>query len=113
MRHPRMTRPRQNGDAPATRGASQDPGYPAAVKPQEVVKALAVLIACEQPHDADRIAADLPEFLNELDAVRAADGAMQLARSLDARRRATQVQPVIEQIVAQDFSPTIRHSAHT
>lgn len=54
---------------------------------QEVVKALAVLIALEDPAVAARVAADLPDFLDLVDAVRASDGAMQLAQSLDARRR--------------------------
>lgn len=53
----------------------------------EVVRALAVLIACEDRAVADRIAAELPPFLELVDAVRASDGAMQLAQSLDARRR--------------------------
>lgn len=62
--------------------------YDPRVKPDDVVRALAILVACEEPQVAERIAAQLPPFLDLLDAVRASDGAMQLARSLDTLRRA-------------------------
>jgi hypothetical protein len=59
------------------------------VHAQDVVKALAVLIALEDRATAERVAADLPAFLDpRLDCVRASDGAMLLAQVLDARRRA-------------------------
>lgn len=58
------------------------------VKPDDVVRALAVLIACEDRATAERVATELPPFLELVDAVRASDGAMQLAQALDARRRA-------------------------
>jgi hypothetical protein len=61
--------------------------------PADVVRGLAALIACEDRAVADRMAADLPPFLELVDAVRASDGAMQLAQSLDARRRALAVTP--------------------
>lgn len=76
-------------DARATRDP-QESTYPAPVDPQEVIRALAILIALEDRSTAERIAADLPEFLDpRLDCVRASDGAMQLAQVLDARRRAS------------------------
>lgn len=56
--------------------------------PGEVVRALAVMIALEDRATAERIAAELPPFLEQIDAVRASDGAMQLAQVLDARQRA-------------------------
>jgi hypothetical protein len=58
------------------------------VTPDDVVRSLAVLIALEDRATAERIAEDLPPFLELVDAVRASDGAMQLAQILDARRRA-------------------------
>lgn len=61
-----------------------------AVEPREVVDALAIMIALEDRDTAERIAGRLPEFLDELDAVRASDGAMQLAQVLDRRRRAAE-----------------------
>lgn len=61
---------------------------------QDVVRALAVLIALEDRATAERIASDLPDFLDpRLDCVRASDGAMNLAQVLDGRRKAVVVTP--------------------
>jgi hypothetical protein len=53
----------------------------------DLLRALAALIALERPAVAAQAAVTLPEFLDIVDVLRAADGVQQLARALDAQRR--------------------------
>lgn len=53
----------------------------------DLLRALAALIALEQPAVAAQAAANLPDFIDIVDLLRAADGVQQLARALDAARR--------------------------
>jgi hypothetical protein len=55
----------------------------------DLLRALASLIALEQPAVAREAATTLPPWLDILDLVRAADGVQQLAQALDGLRRAT------------------------
>jgi hypothetical protein len=53
----------------------------------DLLRALAALIALERPRAAAEAAAMLPESLDIVDVLRAGDGVQQLARALDAHRR--------------------------
>jgi hypothetical protein len=55
----------------------------------ELLRALASLIALEQPATARAAATALPPWIDILDLVRAADGVQQLAQALDQLRRST------------------------
>ena len=55
----------------------------------DLLRALAFLIALEQPASAREAAAALPPWIDILDLVRAADGIQQLAQALDRLRRNT------------------------
>jgi len=55
----------------------------------DLLRALASLIALEQPAVARDAATALPPWIDVLDLVRAADGVQQLARALDQIRRTT------------------------
>lgn len=53
----------------------------------DLLRALAQLIALEHYSDAQAAARELPEFLDIVDLLRAADGLQQLARAFDAQRK--------------------------
>jgi hypothetical protein len=53
----------------------------------DLLRALAEMIALERPLVAAEAAAQLPEFLDIVDLLQAADGVQQLARALDQIRR--------------------------
>lgn len=53
----------------------------------DLLRALAALIALERPTVAAEAAAVLPDFLDIVDVLRAGDGVQQLARALDTVRR--------------------------
>lgn len=53
----------------------------------DLLRALAALIALERQTVAVEAATTLPDSLDIVDVLRAADGVQQLARALDAKRR--------------------------
>ena len=59
------------------------------VNRDDLLRALALLIALEQPSDAIVAARQLPEFIDILDMLRARDGLENLARAVDQMRRNT------------------------
>jgi hypothetical protein len=63
--------------------------YGLGVNRDDLLRALAFLIALEQPAVAREAALTLPPWIDILDLVRAADGLQQLAQALDALRRTT------------------------
>lgn len=65
------------------------PFYISGVNRDDLLRALAVLIALELPGPAREAAQQLPEFIDILDLLRARDGVEQLARALDQKRRDT------------------------
>jgi hypothetical protein len=59
------------------------------VNRDDLIRALAMLIALELPAPAREAARQLPEFIDILDLLRARDGLEQLAHALDQQRRDT------------------------
>lgn len=65
----------------------RQPAYLHVVNRDDLLRALALLIALEQPSDALAAARQLPEFIDILDMLRARDGLENLARAIDQMRR--------------------------